>query len=949
MYDARETELGILEFWNKNKILDKLRKKNKGKKSFYFLDGPPYTSGKVHIGTAWNKVLKDLVLRHKRMRGFDVFDRAGYDMHGLPIEHQVESLLGIKEKADIEKMGVKIFADECKNFAISHMHSMNKDFARLGVWMDFENAYMSVKNEFIEGVWWLVKEADKKKRLYEGLRTMHWCAKCETALAKHELEYKQVEDNSIFFKLKIKNKKDEFLIIWTTTPWTVAFNLAVMADPEITYIRAKVGNETWLISKDLAKSVIKDLFNRDYKVLQELKGKKLEGLEYTHPFKDIVDFEGVKESKRIHTVILSREYVDKKVGSGLIHCAPDCGIEDYEVAYKYKIPSFASVDEKGRFPREMPGFRDLKAREDDGSFIEELEKRNSLLLTSKITHDYPHCQRCHRPVIFRATTQWFFKIEDLIPKMIKENKKSYWVPKAAFNAFDSWLRHLRDNSITKQRYWGTPIPIWKCKGCSDYIVVGSIKELERLSKRMIKELHKPDIDQVTIKCGCGGKKTRIPDILDVWVDAGSASWNALDFPRNKLLIKKLFPADFILEGKDQIRGWFNLLLISSMISMNKHSFRSVYMHGFVQDALGRKMSKSLGNYILPQEVVDKYGADTFRYYIIGGASPGLDLNYNFKDMEVKNKNLLILWNLHIFLIEQAKLVRKSPVRIRFKKLDVEERYILSRLNSTIRDVTNLLDCYLLNRVPDIIESLFIDLSRTYVQIVRDKSSIGKKEEKELVLLVTYKVFIETLKLFSIVCPFITERIYQNLKKEFKLKEESIHSYNWPGYSKKLINKNLETGFSFARTLLQEILAQREKAKLGIRWPLNEVIISVEKVSNIKKIAPIIKKQANVKNVVIKEGKFNVKLDTNLTKELEREGFSREMMRRIQALRKKSGLKKNNIIDLTINSDYDLGKYKKEIMEKVGAKDLKFNTLKGKFYSKEKIREREFEIAFDVLK
>ena len=438
--------------------------------------------------------------------------------------------------------------------------------------------------------------------------------------------------------------------------------------------------------------------------------------------------------------------------------------------------------------------------------------------------------------------------------MLKENDKIKWVPKAGYNAFNSWLENLRDNSISKQRYWGTPIPIWRnAENPDDYIVIGSIKYLEELSGKKVEEPHIPWIDGIEIKKD-GKTYKRVPDVLDVWVDAGTVSWNSLDFPHNEENLKNFFPADFILEGKDQIRGWFNLLHVASMLSMGKRSFDAAYMHGFINDAMGRKMSKSLGNYILPEEVINKYGSDTLRYYMISGTNPGLDLNYNFDDMKVKYRNLTVLWNLHNYVIDLAKNSDTNPseIKIRKDRFSLEENYIFSKLNSTIRKATKTFDEYKLNEIPLLIEDLFLKLSRTYIQLTRDKSA---GEDKKVVLYAVYSVLIETLKMFAPIAPFITEKLYQNLKKEFDLEKESIHHYEWPKCDEKFIDKNLENEMDDISDVLQTIFSLREKINLGIRWPLQEAVVVTKDENTIKaveKLKNLIKIQSNIKEIDVQQ-------------------------------------------------------------------------------------------------
>jgi len=1032
-YDFKAVEEEILSFWAENKIYSKSKSKGKGKKQFYFLDGPPYTSGNVHLGTAWNKSLKDCVLRYKRMNNFDVWDRAGYDMHGLPTEHATEKKLGIKGKEAIEKYGVDKFIEECRKLCIHYMGEMNKDFTRLGVWMDFENAYQPITPKFIEGEWWLIKKAHENKRLYEGLRTVTWCAHDATALAKHELDYKTVNDDSIYLKFKIEGTENEYLIIWTTTPWTIPYNMAVMVNPELDYVKTKVENEIWIVAKALT-AFIPAVANKKFEIIEEFKGEKLEGLKYVHPLrKEIKLFdEFEKTAKKLHTILLSSEYVDVSAGSGLVHCAPGCGPEDYEIGHKNGLPPFNELDEHGRFKSTMGKYSGLKAKADDSKFVDELESKGALIAITPVEHEYAHCDRCKNPVIFRTTKQWFFKIEDLKENMRELNKNIYWMPDyAGSRQFDSWLANLRDNSITRQRYWGTPVPIWKCEKCDNYEVIGSREELKQKTGKLPDDLHLSSLKDLTIKCKCGKLMHRIPDVLDVWIDSATASWNCLDYPSNDKLFKKMFPPDFIMEGIDQVRGWFNMLFVASMVAMKKPAYKAVYMHGFVNDSEARKMSKSTGNIISPRNIVETFGADTLRYYMIGAANPGSDLNYSPEDMKVSFRNLGIFWNIHKFLIDYASFIGKNPEKIK-PKLDLEEKYILSKLNSTIKNVTKAFEEYRLNEVPHLIEGLFLELSRTYIQLVREKSSTGSEKEKETVLYTINEVFINILKLFSPISPFIAEKMYLNLKEAFKLKDNSVHLCDWPKSDEKMIDIELEASIEYAKSAIQAILSSREKIKRGVRWPVIEAVLVSNKedvVKSLNKTKDLIASQTNVKKLSVsdsflrakktfkpdfaklgpkfgnkatsiiaklvtmpaltekieKEGKAALMLDSEqiellkdyfiaeyslpkdwvmsefpsgavylnaeTNKELEIEGFSRELMRKVQSLRKESGLQKIDEIELFINTDdetaKDLVKFKDLITEKCGAKSLKFSG-KGKTEAVDKIKDKEFVISFNKV-
>jgi isoleucyl-tRNA synthetase len=1040
-YDFKEVEEKIIKFWEENKTYPKVKAKGKGKKPFFFIQGPPYTSGKIHLGQAWNNSMKDLVLRYKRMQGFDVFDRAAYDMHGLPTERKVTALHKLENKEAIEKFGVEKFVKECIKWSVEYAKMMDRDLWRLGVWMDFENACYPINNSYIEGEWFLVKKTHEKGRLYEGLRTMSWCASCQTAMAKHECEYKEVKENSIFVKFQVKEKEKEYLVVWTTTPWTIAYNLAIMVNPNLQYVKARVGDEIWILSKALAAPVIQSFTEHKIEVIDEFSGKQLEGLEYEHPWNK--KWEHYKEIKakhpKAHTVILSEEYVDTTAGTGLVHCAPGCGPEDFEVGYKNNIPAFNNLGEDGVFPESMAEFSGLKAKKDDKKFISAMEKDKMLIATTEVEHDYAHCQRCHEPVIFRTTKQWFFRVEDLKEKMVEANEKTCWVPEQAKNAFRSWLENLRDNSITKQRYWGTPLPVWKCNTCGKYEVIGSAVELKEKAGHCPENLHKPWIDEVEINCSCGDMMKRIPDILDVWIDAGTLSWNILDYPQNKELYKKLYPADFIIEGKDQIRGWFNLLMVTSFLALDRPSFKNCYMHGFVTDVEGEKMSKSLGNIISPYEVIDKHGADTLRLYT-NSVNAGDDMNFSWDEIKLRHRNLSVLWNTHVYLLEQIRLHKIKPVEIKkLDNLELVEKYILSKTHATIQEVTQSFEKYHIHNVPAAVTNLFLELSRTYIQLTRDKANAEDEESKKAVISTVYHSLLNIIKIMAPLCPFITEHIYQNLKEELNLKKQSVHEFDWPEAEESLIDAELEQKFDIVKTLIQGILSAREKAQLGVRWPLSEVIVTTKNDQTkkaVEELAELIKTQTNVKSLRVekqfdkvsftvkadyakfgpafgekspdiiseiakmspesvlekmeKEGKLliNIKPDESVeitqehliikreippeyaegefksdfvyinlvrTPELEAEGFARELMRRIQSLRKEAKLSKQDEIKLAIKTDDEsaamLKSWMDVIKDKVGAKEISVLTKelpKMTHTAKEKTKGKEFEIGIEML-
>lgn len=1094
-YNPHSIEQEVMEFWQNKQIYEQAaagkgrEKEREGKKKFYYLDGPPYTSGRIHIGHAWGKALRDAVMRYFRMKGFDVWDRPGFDMHGLPTAHKVMEKYGLKIKEDIADFGLAKFTEECKQFALENMNQMINDFKRLGVWMDWNNPYIPLKREFIEGNWWLIKKAQENGYLYEGEKSMAWCRVCATSLAKHELDYQNVNDNSVFVKLKVKEKSDnmvddkandgtddnEYLIVWTTTPWTLPFNMAVMAHPDYDYVKAAVqmgdgSTEVWILAKGLAGSVISAVAEKKFEVLEEIKGADLKGLRYEQPFLEEVEFHQKNLAAsltatpeaipNVYTVVMSEEYVHLDSGTGLVHCAPGCGPEDFEVGHRNHIPPFNALNQYGIFPNEGMGkLAGFVAKQDDKKFVALLEDKGAVVAQTRVQHEYPHCWRCHNPVIWKTTKQWFFDVEsELKDLMIKENQKIKWVPDwAGSRWFDSWLRNLKDNGITRQITWGTPLPIWRCDRCQHYEVVGSIAELEqRAGKENIPEdLHVPYIDEVMWNCSaaidCDGVMRRIPDVLDVWIDAGTTSWTCLDYPQQHELFAELWPADLILEGKDQIRGWFNLLLVASMVSMKKPSYKAVYMHGFINDSQGRKMSKSLGNIISPYEVIDQYGADCLRFYMIGGANAGLDLNYNFDDMKVKHRSLQMLWNLHSFLVDLAETTGLNPAQLAhlhpdISELGIEERYILSRLHATIKQVTFLFDNYYLDEIPMQCENLLLDLSRTYIQLIREKAHFGTAQDKEAVVYTVFTVLTELLKLLAPIVPFITEKIYQNLNAQFNPADNkfsnarlsnaqlsnvylsnahlsnvsyasfsnplSLHLHSWPAYDNKIIDSKLEQNMELAEQIASGIMAARDKAGIGKRWPLKEAIIITDdqqKSTAVNHISQIIKNQANLKKLIVAQSckeikvkvlgnyetiekefgrdapaiigqlalnspesiikaveklswfslstgtkSFHIKkdhliiekllpthfedasiqgweiyLDKSVDKELEAEGYAREVVRRAQAMRKNAGLKRTDKIVMFVQCDADvkalLDDMREYISVRVGAAKLKIET------------------------
>jgi len=953
-FEPQKVEEKILAKWKKNKIFQKAQEKNAKGERFRFIDGPPYTTGSIHLGTAWNKVLKDMILRYKRMQGYNVRSQPGYDMHGLPIEVKVEEKLGIKNKQEIfDKVGVDKFIKECRNFALTNLDLMSDQFARLGVWLDWKNPYRTIDNSYIEGAWWALKKAHEKGLFYEAPRSITWCWRCATALAKHELEYQTRTDTSLYVKFPLKGKKNEYVLIWTTTPWTLPLNLMVAVHPDFEYAKVKVGNEYWILAKNFVIALM-GVMDKKYEVVETMRGEDLKGIEYVQPFEE--DLPVLKEIKKNHPNVftiqpvgddMSYGFVTLSAGSGCVHCAPGCGAEDFEVGRKLNVPAFSLVDENGNFTEEAGKYAGLNASKDSMKFKDFVEKKGFIVREADVEHEYAHCWRCKSPVIFRAVPNWYLRVTDLKEKMIEANKHIRWQPDwAGERWFRDWLENLQDWCISRQRFWGIPLPIWRCEN-GHIKVIGSREELPT----KLNDLHRPWIDKVKFKCGeCGKEMTRVPDILDVWLDSGAAPWATLPYPEKEEELAKWFPCDFITEGKDQIRGWFNSLLCLSMLSHGKASYKSVYMHGFVVDEKGMKMSKSLGNITAPEEVIEKVGSEAWRLYSIGAANDGEDMRFNWEELKEAYKALNIFWNVAQFAkyMETAGF-NPEGYRLDAKKLKPEDKWILSRINTLNQRVTESFENYEFPSVPKLLREFMVeDLSRWYVKLIRDRTWVSAKGEDKLVAFkVLYKVLKKLMILSAPVLPLFAEELYLNLIKPLSKKLlESIHLIDWPSPDTKAIKPKLEAQMKIARSIVETARFAREEAKVKLRWPLNQLAVdgddTVKKA--LKTFENVILEQANVKSLksgkskgAEKEFEFGkIYLDTKITPEIRAEALAREVMRQVQVMRKKAGLNVEDHINVSFScgefASKALTKFKGEIALKVGAKDIKIGeeTVKGDF-------------------
>ncbi|MDP4039746.1 MAG: isoleucine--tRNA ligase [Candidatus Pacearchaeota archaeon] len=920
---VQEKEQEVLKFWEDNEIYKKVKERNKNGKKFYFMDGPPYATGDLHLGTALNKILKDIAMRSKRLQGFDVFDRPGYDTHGVPIELKIEKEIGSKCKQDIEKYGVKKFVDRCKEFATEYIEVMNSGFINLGVWMDWKNPYLTLDDNYIESIWTAFKEAEKKGILFLDKYPVHICTRCETAVAFNEIEYAKQKDTSVFVKFPLKEKQNTYLIIFTTTPWTLPANTGIMVNPMADYQEVEVSEgERWIIAKDLVLDLMKKT-EREFTIKEEFKGKEMAGWEYENPLSKNLKM----NLKNAYRVVLSSRYVTTEEGTGLVHVAPGHGKEDYEVGKENGLDMICPVSANGLLTEETGKYAGKKARVVDVEIIDDIDKGGNLIYKFDYEHDYPLCWRCKTPLLMVSIPQWFLKISEIQEKLILDNDKVNWIPDYMKLRMKSWLKGISDWPVSRQRYWGTPLPIWYDPESRERIVVGSIKELEELSGEKNIDLHKPGIDNIVLKSKSGKELRRVPEVLDVWFDSGVSSWAALGYPSDKKKFEEFWPADLNIEGKDQFRGWWNSQMILSEISFNKMPFKNVMVHGMVLDIGKRKMSKSEGNVLSPKEIIEKYGRDSMRYYF-SKISKGEDFGFNELEFKEIHKVFSMISNIDAFINKIEK--KKNKTRI-------EDGWILSKFNSMIKEATEKYNSYKYFEVLNIFEKFLIDdLSRSYIKMIRERSG-----ETSGVL---ETIRNSLLKLLSPIIPFLAESIWQELRNKKIVEEESVHLCDWPKFDEEKIDKDLEKEFEAVMKIIESGLRERDKNGIGLKWPLRHADISSD-VPIREEIFEIIKSQLNVKNIDFKlsEKETNTILDFVLDKELEAEGFAREIARRVQAERKNKGMERTEKINLKLSVDSELEemlkKYINFIEKRTGAKSLKFIKDKTKEFIDLKIKEK----------
>ena len=855
-YSPKDFEPKILEYWINNEIYEKIRM-DRDKPKYYFLDGPPYPSSDIpHIGTAWNKIMKDVIIRFYRMKGFLTWDQPGYDTHGLPIEVAVEKKLGLSSKRDIEeKLGVERFVSECRELAYKNSLEMSRHFWELGVSMDWSNPYYTFKNEYIEASWWLIKKAYEMGLLDSGLRIVWWCPRCETVLADYEIsEYRDLRDPSIYVKFPLVDL-DSNLLIWTTTPWTLPANVFVMANPDEYYVEVVVDGEKLIFMEALLQNVLGD---REYKVIRRFSGSELEGLRYRHPLEKYVSAQ--KDLNEYHMVVMAPEYVSSEEGTGLVHSAPGHGEEDYIVGSRMGFPVVSLVDERGVYVEDAGKYRGLYVFDANKIIIEDLKELGALYREDSIVHRYPVCWRCKSRLVIRATKQWFLRVTDIKEKLIDSIKKVEVIPDWGYNRFINWLDELRDWVISRQRYWGIPIPIWVCRDCGKYVVVGGLEDLKRLGGDVstLEDLHRPWIDKVKLRCiDCGGVMNRVEDVMDVWFDSGVSFYASLGYPMKKDPFKDLYPVDFIIEGHDQIRGWFFSLLRAGVIGFGESPYKRVVIHGFVLDEKGREMHKSLGNYVPPTDVIDRYGRDVLRYGLLQNTI-WEDLKFSWKAMDLSFRELNILWNTYLFASLYMNLDKyrydEHPLERYIDLIYPEDRWILSRINSVIKSVDELLGKSLIHEALRTLKNFFLeDLSRRYIRLIRWRTWLEGDDVRKLsAYSVLYYTLFKLLKAIAPFVPFIAEEIYLRMfRPSMEDPYESIHMYSYPVVEDKYIDNDLEKAMEYVNVILEVGGAARMEAGIKYRVPVkNLYVLSVSKdlIKALEIFEDVVTSQLNVKKV-----------------------------------------------------------------------------------------------------
>lgn len=840
-----ENEKSISEYWKEIDILQKSIETREDKEPFIFYEGPPTANGKPGIHHVLARTLKDTVCRYKTMKGYQVKRKAGWDTHGLPVEIEVEKELNISGKKDIEKYGIREFNQKCRESVFKYVGQWQEMTEKMAYLIDMDNPYVTYHNDYIESVWWILDKFNKEGYIYEGYKISPYCPRCGTGLASHEVAqgYKEIKTTTVVVKFKRKDA-DEYFLVWTTTPWTLPSNVALTVNPNETYLKVKQNDEIYYVEKTLSGKVL----GEDFEILEELKGTDLEYMEY----EQLMPF--VNSDKKAFYVTLA-DYVTTEDGTGIVHTAPAFGEDDYNTGKKYDLPVLQPVNESGKFtttPWEGQFVMDA-----DPEIIKWLAVEGKLFKKEKIDHNYPHCWRCKTPLLYYAKPSWYIEMTKLRDNLVANNNTVNWFPDyVGEKRFGNWLENVQDWALSRNRYWGTPLNIWRCE-CGHFDSIGSRKELVERAIENIDEsidLHRPYVDEVHIKCEkCGGTMTRVKEVIDCWFDSGSMPFAQHHYPfENKENFDELFPADYICEGIDQTRGWFYSLIAISTFVMKRSPYKNVLVGGHLVDKEGRKMSKSLGNTVDPFEMFDKYGADALRWYLLHVSPVWSTTKFDEDGLkEVMSKFFGTLKNVYTFFALYANTDNIDPKDffVEYEDRPELDRWMLSKYNNLVREVNAELDIYDLTKAVRKIQ-YFVneDLSNWYIRRSRRRFwETELTEDKKAVYNTTYEVLVGVSKLIAPFAPYLSEEIYRNLTGEL-----SVHVAYFPQTNESLIDNKLEERMDLVRSLVGLGRASREQVRIKVRQPIQKVFIDAKYEELISYLVPLIQEELNVKEVVFEK-------------------------------------------------------------------------------------------------
>ena len=861
MYSKVDTNLNfvdrekeVLDFWKKNNIAQKAIDQREGCDTFTFYDGPPTANGKPHIGHVLTRVIKDMLPRYQSMKGKKVLRKAGWDTHGLPVELEVEKLVGINGKEQIEEYGIEPFIKKCRE-SVWKYKGMWEEFSDVvGFWADMEHPYITYENDFIESEWWALKEIWKKGLLYKGHKVVPYCPRCGTPLSSHEVAqgYKDVKERSAMVKFKVKDE-DAYFLAWTTTPWTLPSNLGLCVNPEVDYVKIKVDGTVYYMAEALVDTVFEGV-EGEREVLEKYKGKDLEYREY----EPLYDYAVGKLKKKAFFVVCD-DYVTTSDGTGIVHIAPAFGEDDNRVCRKYDMPFVQFVNNKGEMTEETD-WAGVFVKDADPLIIDDLKKSGKLFKAPKFEHSYPHCWRCDTPLIYYARETWFIKMTDVKDKLIANNNKVNWIPKSIGEGrFGDWLEHVQDWGLSRNRYWGTPLPVWECE-CGHQHTIGSIAELKEMSDNCPDdiELHRPYIDAVTIKCPeCGKEMHRVPEVIDCWFDSGSMPFAQWHYPfENKDIFEKRFPADFISEAVDQTRGWFYSLIAISTLLFDEAPYKNVIVLGHVQDKDGRKMSKSKGNAVDPMQALGQHGADAIRWYFYENSAPWLPNRFHDDAVqEGQRKFMGTLWNTYAFFVLYANIDNFDATKytLDYDKLPVMDKWVLSRLNTMVKEVDSDLANYKVTEAAKALQAFTDELSNWYVRRSRARFwAKGMEQDKINAYMTLWTALVTTAKAAAPLVPFITESIYRNLVCSIdKTAPESVHLADYPVVNEAWIDEELEKNMELVLEIVVLGRASRNETNIKNRQPVAHMYVNAEReLSDFFK--EIVADELNVKEVVFKD-------------------------------------------------------------------------------------------------